>query len=216
LPDLSDLNLPQSSYSRSPFREMRTSGKRAPNLKWDGDEECAHGDESSELSEDEIVLSELCSLEPLSLSRTTSAPLELNTESSSSQGLFPRTQSARLSLSERVQPASLPPDFLERVSLHSPLQMPSSPCAPPLTNRQLVRMIPPPIMIPPPVPENRPMYVARRNPGAQALRLVNETCFALPREESRGTVLSLLSASSLEPPEQTKKQRRNEEIAYPG
>jgi hypothetical protein len=211
LPDLSHLNRPQYSYSNTAFTEMRTSMKRAPSLEWESD-----GDDSSEVSEDEIVLSELCALEPLKLTRTTNAPPpELNIVPGSSQGLFPRTSSARLPLSERVQFATpgsgLPVDFLYHLSPPSPVLMPPLPQTP-LAGKGPLR--PPPIMIPPPAPEKRRVFVARRNPEAEALRHVNEVPVTpQPREERPGTVLSVLR--DLAPPEQTKKQRINEQMVYP-
>lgn len=116
---------------------------------------------------------------PSHFSSTT--PPVFHTASSSSEGLFPRTQSARLPLSERMQP--------------------------PTPNSPVQRPVPPPIEIPPPILEARRMYVARRNPDAEALRLVNKTSFTPPpREGGARSLLDLLR----EPSEQTKKQRRNE------
>ncbi len=207
LPDLSHLNRPQYSYSNPAFTEMRTSMKRAPSLEWESD-----GDDSSEVSEDEIVLSELCALEPLKLTRTTSAPPPelVDIAPDSSQRLFPRTCSARLPLSERVQFATpgsgLPVDFLYHLSPPSPALMPSPPQTPLAFNGPL----PPPIMIPPPAPEKRRVFVARRNSAAQALREVNVPVTPQPRETWSETVLSI--RRDLAPPEQTKKQRRNGEI----
>jgi hypothetical protein len=127
-----------------------------------------------------------------------------------------------------VTPPRLGRAIHQPMSMHRPLQerqmFETSGCTPALDRWSLDRSLPstpkqiprpPDIQIPPP-PIKRRVFIAARHEDAQALRRVNEPPLKTPSKESRETVLNLLCALATEPPEQTKKQRINEQMSYPG